>query len=267
VDVGSRVSESRRRRAWTGLGAGAVAGFVALDLDLAALVSFWADRTFLVPAGAFIGAALWPTPLRRVAVAGVALLAALWLAVAFTPLTSWMREGLVRRDVPQAGDAVFVFASRIQEDGDPSTDAMSRLVRGLELVSDGRSRFLVVPEMPVPQGRYGPLAGAWVQRFAPRAEVLTVGPVHNTHDEAVAVAHLFRERGWKTVLAVTSPTHTRRASAALEFQGLDVVASPSVETRYDLERLERPGDRREAFSNLAHEWVGLFVYRRRGWID
>jgi uncharacterized SAM-binding protein YcdF (DUF218 family) len=94
-----------------------------------------------------------------------------------------------------------------------------------------------------------------------------VGPVSNTHDEAVAVAQLFRERGWKRVLAVTSPTHTQRASAALEFQGLEVVAIPSVETRFNLEGLERFGDRREAFSNLAHEGVGLFVYRRRGWID
>jgi uncharacterized SAM-binding protein YcdF (DUF218 family) len=244
-----------------------MAGFIALELDLASLVSFWGDRTFLVPAAAFVGAAVWPTPLRRLAMAGVALLAALWLAVAFTPLTIRMAAPLVRQDPVQAGDAVFVFASRIQMDGDPTTDAMSRLLRGVELVGEGRSRYLVVSEMPGPEGRYAPLAEAWVERFSPSAEVLGVGPVYNTHDEAVAVAQLFRERGWKRVLAVTSPTHTQRASAALEFQGLEVVAIPSVETRFNLEGLERFGDRREAFSNLAHEWVGLFVYRRRGWID
>jgi uncharacterized SAM-binding protein YcdF (DUF218 family) len=261
------VSGERHQRAWTGLLAGAIAGFIALDLDLSALVSFWGDRTFLVPAAAFLGAAVWPTPLRRLAVAGVALLGALWLAVAFTPLTTRMAEPLVRHDPLQAGDAVFVFASRIQMDGDPTTDAMSRLLRGVELVGEGRSRYLVVSEMPGPEGRYAPLAEAWVERFAPSAEVLAVGPVSNTHDEAVAVAGLFRERGWKRVLAVTSPTHTRRASAALEFQGLEVVAIPSVETRFNVEGLERLGDRREAFSNVAHEWVGLFVYRHRGWID
>jgi uncharacterized SAM-binding protein YcdF (DUF218 family) len=267
MNVGSSVSGERRRRAWTGLVAGAMAGFIVLDLDLASLVSFWGDRTILVPAAAFVGAALWPTPLRRLAMIGVALLGALWLVVAFTPLTARMTEGLVRQDPLQAGDAVFVFASSIQVDDDPSPDAMSRLLRGLELVGEGRSRYLVVSELPRPQGRYTPLAEAWVERFAPSAEVLAVGPVYNTHDEAVAVARLFRERGWKRVLAVTSPTHTRRASAALEFQGLDVVAIPSVETGFDLEGLERLGDRREAFSHLAHEWVGLFVYRRRGWID
>jgi len=40
-----------------------------------------------------------------------------------------------------------------------------------------------------------------------------------------------------------------------------------VETDFDLERLEFPGDRRAAFDGIVHEWVGLFVYAQRGWID
>ncbi len=264
--MGSGVGSERRRRAWFGLVAGALAGFIAVDLDLASLISYWGDRTVLVPVAAFIGAAIWPTFLRRLAMAGLALLAGLWLAVAFTPLTIWMAEGLVRRDPIKAGDAVFVFASRVQMDGEPTTAAMSRLLRGLELVGEGRSTELVVSEV---RGgvRSRPIAEDWVERFVPSARVTAVGPILNSHDEAVAVARLFRERGWTRVLAVTSPTHTRRASAALEAQGLEVIAVPAIETSFDLERLEFPGDRRESFSNLAHEHLGLIVYRYRGWID
>lgn len=264
--MGSGVGSERRRRAWFGLVAGALAGFIAVDLDLASLISYWGDRTVLVPVAAFIGAAIWPTFLRRLAMAGLALLAGLWLAVAFTPLTIWMAEGLVRRDPIKAGDAVFVFASRVQMDGEPTTAAMSRLLRGLELVGEGRSSELVVSEV---RGgvRSKPIAEDWVERFVPSARVTAVGPILNSHDEAVAVARLFRERGWTRVLAVTSPTHTRRASAALEAQGLEVIAVPAIETSFDLERLEFPGDRRESFSNLAHEHLGLIVYRYRGWID
>ena len=265
--MGLGVGSERRRRAWFGLVAGALAGFIAVDLDLASLISYWGDRTVLIPAAAFIGAAVWPTPLRRLAMAGLALLAGLWLAVAFTPLTIWMAEGLVRRDPVQKGDAVFVFASRVQMDGEPTTAAMSRLLRGLELVGEGRSSDLVVSEVTGPQGSYRPIAKNWIERFVPSARVTAVGPIANTHDEAMAVARLFRERGWTRVLAVTSPTHTRRASAALEAQGLEVIAVPAIETRFDLERLEFPGDRRESFSNLAHEHLGLIVYRYRGWID
>jgi uncharacterized SAM-binding protein YcdF (DUF218 family) len=265
--VAAKVKSERHRRAWAGLAAGALGGFVIVDLDLPSLFSYWGDCTTFVPVAALVGAALWMTPLRRLVLLAVLLMAGLWLTVAFTPVTRWMADGLVRRDPLKAGDAVFVLGSRIQTDGEPTTDAMSRLLRGLELVAEGRARHLVVSETPGPQGRYAPIAEAWAALFAPGTEVVAVGPILNTHDEALAVEALFNERGWKRVLLVTSPTHTRRAAATFETLGLDVIAVPAIETRFNLEALEFPGDRREAFSNLAHEWVGLFVYRQRGWID
>lgn len=257
----------RLSRLAVGLTAGSLAGLIVVDLNLPSLVSFFGDRTYLVPLAAALGALLWLTPLRRVTGVAVVALALLWLAVAFTPVTSWLTEGLVRRDPLEAADAVFVFASRVQEDGDPTADAMSRLLKGVEMVAEGRAPRLLVSEVAPPAGPYAPLARAWVAEFAPRGEVFTVGRIRNTRDEAMAVAKLCHERGWRRVLAVTSPTHTRRAAAALEKAGLVVVAVPSVETRFDLERLHWPGDRREAFAPIAHERIGLVVYRRRGWID
>jgi uncharacterized SAM-binding protein YcdF (DUF218 family) len=265
--MAAREGVGRTSRFGVGLTAGALAGLVVADLNLPSLVSYFGDRTCLVPFAAVLGALLWLTPARRVVGAGVALLGLLWLVVAFTPLTSRLADGLVRRDRIEAADAVFVFASRVQEDGDPTTDAMSRLLKGIELVADGRAPRLVVSEVPPPAGSYAPLAREWVAAFAPRGEVVSVGRILNTREEAVAVARLFRERGWTRVLAVTSPTHTRRAAAALEKEGLVVFAVPAVETRFDLERLHWPGDRREAFAAIAHERLGLLVYRRRGWID
>ena len=193
--------------------AGVLAGLVVVDLNLPSLVSWYGDRSYLVPAVAVVGALLWLTPLRRVTGVAVALLGLLWGVVAFTPVTPWLADGLVRRDRVEAADAVFVFASRVQADGDPTTDAMSRLLKGVELVAEGRAPRLVVSEVPPPAGPYAPLARAWMAAFAPRGEVVGVGRIRNTHDEAVAVARLFRERGWTRVLAVTSPTHTRRAAA------------------------------------------------------
>jgi uncharacterized SAM-binding protein YcdF (DUF218 family) len=250
-----------------GLTAGGLAGLLLADLNLPAIVSWHGDRSYLAPAAALLGALLWLTPLRRITGIAVALLSVLWGLVSFTPMTLWLGDDLVRRDRVEAADAVFVFGSRVQEDGDPTTDAMSRLLKGIELVADGRATRVVVSEVPPPAGPYAPLARAWVAAFAPRGEVVSVGRVRNTRDEAVAVARLFRERGWTRVLAVTSPTHTRRAAATLEKEGLVVFAVPAVETRFDLERLRWPGDRREAFAAIAHERIGLVVYRRRGWID
>ncbi len=257
----------RLSRLGVGLAAGSLAGLIVADLNLPSLVSYFGDRTNLVPVIALIGAVLWLTPLRRLVGAAVALLVGLWLVVAFTPLTSWLAEGLARRDPVQDADAVFVFSSRVQEDGEPTPDAMSRLLKGVELIAEGKAPRLLVSEVPPPAGPYAPLARAWLDAFAHRGEVVSVGRILNTRQEAVAVAQLCRERGWTRVLAVTSPTHARRAAAALEKEGVIVLAVPSIETRFDLERLHWPGDRREAFAPIAHERLGLVYYRRKGWID
>lgn len=250
----------------TGLATGALLGMLATDLDLPSFVSWPYDRTWLVLGAAALGAVLWPTRMRRLLALGVAAAGVLWLAVAFTPLVAHLAEGLVRKDAVRDADAVFVFASRIQNDGEPSNDAMSRLLKGVELVAEGRAPRLVVSEMRPPSREYAPTAREWARLYAPRAEVLVVGPIGNTREEAVAVAALLRERGLRRVLAVTSPVHTRRAAATLEKEGLEVVAVPSIETRYDLEGLEYPGDRRRAFGSVAHERIGLVVYARRGWL-
>jgi uncharacterized SAM-binding protein YcdF (DUF218 family) len=250
-----------------GVALGAIAGFVVGDLNLATLASYPGERGYTFAAACLVGALLWPTPLRRALVAATGLLVALWLLVSYSPLTARMARGLVRSDAVEDADAVFVFASRIQDDGDPTTDAMSRLLKGVELVAAGRAPYLVVSEVPPPAGSHEALARAWLAALAHRGEVLDVGPIGNTYEEARALARLGRERGLKRILVVTSPTHTRRAAATLEKQGLVAIAVPSIETNFDLETLPTPADRRRGFSSIAHEQVGLLVYRRRGWID
>ena len=260
------MAATRYEQAGTGLAVGALLGSFVVDLQLPSLVSYSGDRSLIVPVSAAAGALVWLSPLRRLLAAGVVLLAATWLVVCFTPLTSRLAEGLVRRDVVENADAVFVFASRVQEDGDPTTDAASRLLKGIELMAEGRAPLLVVSEIPPPAGSYATLARAWLHKFAGRGEVLRIGPIVNTHEEAVALARLCRERGLRRILAVTSPTHTRRAAATLEKEGLVAISVPSVETNFDVETLRLPGDRRRAFGAIAHERLGLVVYRRRGWI-
>ncbi len=258
-------SGSGAARFGVGLAIGGVVSLLALDLDLRVLVSFWPDASALFVALTAVTALAWLTRLRPAVALVAVLLAALWLVVSFSPLAQALEDGLVRRDELRNADAVFVFGSRVQKGGDPTGEAMSRLLKGLQLAAEGRTGRLVVSEQPV-GGRYAPVAQEWARAFALRVEVLAVGPVRNTHDEAVAVAALFAERHWQRVLAVSSPFHTRRAAAALEKAGLEVVAVPAVETNFDLGRLDEPGDRRRAFGSILHERLGLFVYARRGWI-
>lgn len=245
---------------------GATVGFIAVDLDLFSLVSYWGDRNPWVPAIAAVGALVWVTRLRSGAIVGTGLLAALWLAVVFTPLTRWLARDLVRRDPVVEADAIYVLSSGIQADSELTSVAMSRLVHGLELLASERAPRLIVADLPDQYASYGPITRQMMASLGVEGELIVLGPVTRTRDEAVIVAALFRERGFERLILVTSPTHSRRASATFEREGLTVLSSPSVETQWDLETLERSDDRVGGFGAVLHERVGLQYYRLRGWM-
>jgi uncharacterized SAM-binding protein YcdF (DUF218 family) len=246
---------------------GGLIGLLGHELDLRVFISYWKDELILVVAAALAGALLWRTRLKPLLAAAAGLLAVVWMAAAFSPLCAWLSRDLVRRDPPVAADAIFVLSSSLQNDGDLTSSSMSRLLHGLALLAQGQAPRLVLSNLPPPIPPYDVPAKGLLQQLEVEGELLVVGPVRSTRDEAVAVARLFRERGWRKLLLVTSPSHSRRASAAFEHEGLEIVSSPCMEVRFDLERLDTPRDRLNAFPNLMHERIGLWIYRRRGWID
>jgi uncharacterized SAM-binding protein YcdF (DUF218 family) len=252
----------------TGFFVGLSAGLLVKELGLRYVVSYWGPMTLPVIVLSLVCALAWPR--AKKIVVGVALsLAALCLVVAYTPLTRALVPGLVRHDPERAADAIFVLSSHVQPDDDPSAEALSRATRGLELLGRGLAPRLYLSELRKPAGSYVRYLTASAERMGlPGAHAIeSVGVVGNTHDEALRTAEIFRAHGWKRLLLVTSPTHTRRAAATFERAGIpEVIAVPSVETVFDVEALRMSDDRLMAFGPILHEWVGLMIYRWRGWI-
>jgi uncharacterized SAM-binding protein YcdF (DUF218 family) len=260
---------SRRRGILLGAALGFLIGLVVKELDIGQLVSFHGDRARIVLVSVAIGALLGLARLEKLLAAFALASASLWVLVVLTPFTHWMGKGLVRRDPPQKADAVFVLASGLQADGDLSTNAMSRVLGGLELLGEGWAPRLVLSEHPMPWPRYRDAACDLMDSLGMSQEILTLGPVSTTRDEAVVVGELFRELGFERLLVVTSPSHSLRASLALEAEGVEVISVPSRETMYDYERLGavvRGDDRVRAFGIFLHERAGLLYYRYKGWI-
>jgi len=254
-------------RFFAGLGCGGLFGLLAGELQLPVILSYWHSYAPLATIAALVGGVLFLTPLRRLLIAATCALAALWLAVCYSPLSQRMAQPLVRADaLPDRADAIFVFSSSLQYDGELTATSMARLLRGLELLGQGRAPLLIVSELPPPSRSYAAVARTLMDHLGTRGELQSVGPIHNTHDEAEAVARLCAARGWHRVIAVSSPTHLRRAAATLEHQGLTVFAAPATETRYDLEDLQRVDDRLQAFGAALHDLIGYQVYRLRGFV-
>ncbi len=192
--------------------------------------------------------------------------------VSFFPLLDNRMDRLVRSDDLRGRevDAVVVLSGTVTSEGQIGNGALERLVAGLILRRDLGTRHLVLTTIRrVEQG--GTVSSerdqrSLVARLDPEAALYLVGPVRNTHDEAVATAGLARQRGWKRVVVVTSPLHTRRACATFEARGLSVLCRPSDARDYSLNLRRTPGDRLGAFRDWLYERVASRIYRSRGWL-
>src|SRR5262249_43177615 len=101
--------------------------------------------------------------------------------------------------------------------------------------------------------------------------IIVEGNSRNTHENAINTAAIWRERHFHSGLLVTSATHMPRALASFRKADLDVVPWPAdfrghsyplVATVFDL--LPDAGALEKTTSAIK-EWVGLAVYRLRGW--
>lgn len=249
----------------SGATVGTLAGLLVRDLDLPALVSYDGQREPLILAACVLGAFVATTRLRWLLGLTTFGLALLWVVVVFSPLSAWLSRGLSRTEMVEPADAVFVSLSSLRPGAHRAAEVRNRLVYGVDLVARGKAPRLVILETTGIEGVA--VARQLMEYTGVNAELVVGGRAENTREEALVVGKLVRERGFKLILLVTSPIHSRRASAALEKEGAKIVSSPSAETRFDLETLDTWGDRLAAFGSVMHERLGLWVYARRGWVS
>ena len=102
--------------------------------------------------------------------------------------------------------------------------------------------------------------------------MMSLGVCSDTRDEALKVADLMKEKGWKRVLLVTSAYHMPRSVGTFEKAGITVEAVPcnylsSVNRVGVLTWLHLPhSDAFRVFGAWFHEVIGTWVYQWRGWM-
>lgn len=216
--------------------------------------------------GAVLGLLLGLSRVRNLLWVVSGVVVASLLVVSYTPVVKPLIRQCVRRDPLRPVEAVVVLGSDIWPDGQMTQAAQIRLLRGYEVIRSGYARRMVVTRLYPPKQSYLPALRAQMERLELAFPIDEEGPVWNTHDEALKVSALAKERGWKEVILVSDASHLRRAGAVFEKNGLKVICSPSADREYDLENLNTPGERLDAFRDWLWESIGYQIYRFRGWI-
>jgi len=190
--------------------------------------------------------------------------------------------GVNPAQVPPA-DAVVMLGgvlrpSRNDVFGFDLEDSANRVTTAAELIRLGKAPVLVLGG-GAPGGAAAPSEGELVERwlgawgFTNHATILRLGVCKNTRDEGEHTAALFKERGWKRVILVTSAAHMRRGEGVFRKLGMPVTCVAGDFRA--LANLEMGGDFQfypstagmDALANYVHEQIGWWVYRVRGWVQ
>lgn len=157
------------------------------------------------------------------------------------------------------------------------TRGADRVMTAVELVRRGKADTLVLGG----GGQRETLARAseadsikqWAESWnLLKTPAVSLGVCLDTHDEAVKTAALAKERGWKSIILVTSASHMGRAVATFRKAGLNVTCAPcnvmsTVFRKGGLDWVHAPHHAgAELFGIWFHEVLGWAFYRWQGWV-
>jgi uncharacterized SAM-binding protein YcdF (DUF218 family) len=188
----------------------------------------------------------------------------------FTPILQPIERFFDVTELPSRADVIVILGGGLHcGSTDLESSSLARTTKGLALWKAGYAPTITISdttglwdncvslEQPTRQE-----ISSLEARNAP--EIVVLPGVQNTRMEAEAVSKEAKKRGWKSILVVTAPVHSRRARATFTQLKLQAFVVSSGEPRYDTE-LHLPHDRLEALPALAREIAGLVKYTLLGW--
>lgn len=216
---------------------------------------------------------------------------AAWLILTLltcTPFASWLIAGLENQvtsvkvaELPQAEAIVCLgggfVPSLVEPAGFQLQSGADRLTTALTLAVEGKAPLLILGGGGYPHEGHvfseADTVSSYIRsHFSLKTELLSMGVCKDTHDEAVKVAALTKQRGLNRLLLVTSANHMPRTMAAFRKVGINVIPVPcnyisSLNHLGEQRWLHLPSPRGlDVFGAWLHEIVGSWVYYFRGWV-
>jgi uncharacterized SAM-binding protein YcdF (DUF218 family) len=114
----------------------------------------------------------------------------------------------------------------------------------------------------------------------PQEAIIEENKSRNTYENATYVREIADQKGYNKILLVTSALHMPRSVAIFEHQGFEVIPAPtdflatwgqegrtaSVGLSGWLLKIVPDSERLDFSTRAIREYIGMFVYRMRGWL-
>lgn len=201
-----------------------------------------------------------------------------WLAGRLTrwtegDLTSTQRPGVVYDAVIVLGGMAEAGQSLVA--GTPQfSESAERMLAGREVLLSGAARHLIIsggrlqddPSVP----SEADLVGDMLESLGvPGAQILREDASRNTRENAVNVAAIVQERGFRSLLLVTSAFHMKRSLGCFRAVGLEPDVLPTDVRQSPLSQglgaLLPRAESLDESSRMLRELAGRLVYRVRGY--
>lgn len=233
---------------------------------------------------------LWKRP--TIATLSLILALAVILVSSNASVTTAMTRSLEQQYIPAGelptADAIVILGGALRQQLPPRPmvevmESGDRVLYGAQLYRQRKAPLVILSG-----GRIAWLGGG-TPESNDMAELLAVLDVPasaivqdpdslNTYENAVNVHKLLQERGLNRVLLVTSAAHMPRSMKIFQKQGIEAIAAPTDFLVTDdtasspalfQERLLNvlpEAERLDQFTRSLKEYIGVIVYRLRGWL-
>ncbi|NJL22179.1 MAG: YdcF family protein [Leptolyngbyaceae cyanobacterium SM1_3_5] len=197
-------------------------------------------------------------------------------------------QNLPSNPLPNA-DAIVVLGGGVKPQIPPRPwvdvhEAGDRVLYGAQLFREGKAPFVIMSGGRIDWKGGGPSESADMAKIAialgvPESAILQDPTSLNTYENAVNVRKILQERGLRRILLVTSAMHMPRSLLIFAKQGIESIAAPTdfLITEQDMRELSAStestllnwipdADRLQQVSRAIKEYIGIVIYRLRGWI-
>jgi uncharacterized SAM-binding protein YcdF (DUF218 family) len=211
-----------------------------------------------------------------------------WIALSMAHSLEW--KYLPYDEMPEAEAIVVLGGATMAKDYPRSSvevnGAADRVLYAADLYKQGKAPIIISSGGSISWQQIGEstpaqeMADLLVVFGVAEQDIVLQNRSNNTHEDAVYSAEILNEMGIERVILVTSAAHMPRSVALFNHEGFDVIPAPTDYrvTQSDWSSLwhfEFPDvlidivpsqSNMSVFTNSLKEYIGMLVYRLRGWL-